>query len=99
MFVNLKIIRIYSFCPFSLWKKDKCILKEVLWQKQVSLPWPLKMPHRGGMGGFYKDCKNLKKNLTFFANLIHFKKLIRDKKSKPWIYSLFYMSAKLEYSN
>jgi len=39
MSVNVKIIRIYSFCPFSpcnTWDKCQCILRGVFWQKPVT---------------------------------------------------------------
>ena len=51
MFVNEKIIRIYSFVYSQHETKDKCILKGVLWKKTVTPPHdPLKYPTGGGAG-------------------------------------------------
>jgi len=48
MFVNEKIIRIYSFCPFSTWNTRHMHFKRSkLWQKHSPppFPWPPKIPH------------------------------------------------------
>ena len=42
MFVNEKIIRIYSLGPFST-----NAFYEEYWDKTVNPPWPPKIPHRG----------------------------------------------------
>ena len=84
MFVNEKIIRIYSFVHFQHETKDKCILKGVLWQKPVTPPHdPLKYP-TGGAGMIeildkkYKKCKNagvgtVKLSLVYILKLKFFK--------------------------
>ena len=86
MFVNEKIIRIYSFVYSQHETKDKCILKGVLWKKTVTPPpWPSKIPHWGGGQEWlkfwtkkYKKCKNagvgtIKLSLVYILKLKFFK--------------------------
>ena len=57
MFVNEKIIRIYSFVSSHHDTQDKCILSGVLGQKLVPPPWPPKIPHcvQNGRLGWLTD--------------------------------------------
>ena len=47
MFVNEKMIRIYTFCPFSQMQFNRSIVTKT----SHPPPWPPKIPHRAGGGG------------------------------------------------
>ena len=51
MFVNKKIKRIYSFCPYSTWNTRQMHFKRSIVTKTVPPAWPPKIPHRGGRRG------------------------------------------------